>query len=207
MKSYRAALLIVISMFVITRGQTTDSHVRTEYLPKVKMTKVETDAMFVINTPEQFMQLSLVARYPTQQLVKPPKTVNITIFSNSPRLMYESTKDQNLTVVTDGETWKAGELTYWSGKGERTKAGQEIFVNEKRPGLGLENPLPASALVREGKDIDRLYMEWLLIDLKMEQFAKIARAGTVEFQIGKTRFQFTENQMNTVRAFASRITP
>ncbi|MBD0371866.1 MAG: hypothetical protein ICV60_13585 [Pyrinomonadaceae bacterium] len=207
MKLYLPALLILISMFVITPGQTTDSHVRTEYLPKVKMTKVETDMMFVINTPEQFMQLSLEARYPKQQLVTPPKTINVIIFSNSPRLIYESTKDQNLTVVTDGESWKAGELTYWSGKGERTKAGQEIFVNEKRAGLGLENPLPAGARVREGKDIDGLYMEWLSINLKWEQFTKIATAKTVEFQIGKTRFQFTENQMNTVRAFASHLTP
>ena len=208
MKLYRATLSILIfGMFVSTVGQTQDPHVRTEYLPKIKMTKVETDMMFVINTPEQFMQIGLIARYPKQQLITPPKTINLTIFSNSPKLVYENTKDQNLIVVTDGESWKAGELKYWSGKGERTKEGREIFVNEKRPGLGLETFLPATARVREGKDIDRLYMEWLLIDFKIEQFSKIAKAKTVEFRIGRTGFQFTENQMNTIRTFSSLITP
>lgn len=208
MKFYKITLsLLIFGMLATAFGQTQDPHVRTEYLPKVKMTIVETDMMFVINTPEQFMQVGLVARYPNQQLITPPKAINITIFSNSPKLIYENTKDQNLIVVTDGESWRAGELTYWSGKGEKSEAGQEIFVNEKRAGLGLSNPMPANALVKEGKDVGRLYMEWLLIALKPEQFSKIAKAKTVELQIGKTKFQFTENQMNTVRAFNSQITP
>ena len=119
----------------------------------------------------------------------------------------KNTKDQNLVVVSDGKSWKVGELKYWSGKGAKTEKGQEIFAPEQRPGLGLQNPLPASAKVREGRDIDHLYMEWLVIDLKLEQFAKISKSTKVVFQIGKTTFQFSENQMGTIRAFASLITP
>lgn len=208
MKSRRPLLLaLVISLSVTILGQSQDPHVRSEYMPKIKMTKVETDMLFVTNTAEQFMQVGLIARYPNQQLVIPPKNITMTIFSNSPKLLYESTKDQNLVAVTDGESWKVGEIKYWSGKGSKTDKGQEMFASEKRPGLGLQNPLPPNAKVALQKDIDHLYLEWLLIELKPEQFAKITKSRSVEFQIGKTTFQFSDDQMNTIRAFASLITP
>jgi hypothetical protein len=203
-------ILFLILAFVLSAaaiGQTQDPHVRSEYMPKVKMTKVETDMMFVINTNEQFMQLGLVARYPGQQLVKPPKNVTVTIFSNSPKLIYERTKDQNFIAVTDGQSWKAGELTYWSGKGSKTDKGEEMFASENRPGLGLQNPLPPNANVVQGRAIGQLYLEWLMIDLKPEQFARLAQSKKLEFQIGPTKFEFTDSQMNTIRAFASSITP
>jgi len=81
-----------------------------------------------------------------------------------------------------------------------------MFASEKRPGLGLQNPLPANAKVGQGRTIDHLYLEWLIIDLKPEQFARLAQSRKVEFQIGRTKFQFTDDQMNTIRAFASLIT-
>jgi len=208
MKSHQLLFLsLVTSLSITTLGQVQDPHVRSEYLPKVKMTKVETDMLFVTNTAEQFMQVGLVAHYPNQQLVTPPKNVTLTIFSNSAKLLYESTKDQNLVAVTDGESWKVRELTYWSGKGSKTDKGQEMFASEKRPGLGLQNPLPPNAKVAQQKDIEHLYLEWLLLELKPEQFARIANSRSVEFQIGRTTFHFTDDQMNTIRAFASLITP
>src|SRR4051812_39967300 len=80
------------------------SHVHSEYLPKIKMTKVETDMLFVSNTPEQFMQIGFVARYPNQQLVTPPKNITVTMFSNSLKPLYENSKNQNLIAVTDGDS-------------------------------------------------------------------------------------------------------
>jgi hypothetical protein len=176
-------------------------------MPDIKMTKVETDMLFVTDTAEQFMQVGFTARYPKQQLVAVPKNVTVIIFSNSPKLIYDNTKNQNLVATTDGESWKVGELQYWSGKGSKTDKGQEMFASEKRPGIGLQNPLPPTAKVSEGRDIDHLYMEWLFIKLKPEQLAKIAKSHKLGFQIGKTNFQFTESQMNTIRAFVSLITP
>ena len=207
MKSKHVFLLILLTWSSATTiGQTQDSHVHSEYMPKVKMTKVETDMLFVSDTSEQFMQLGFEARYPSGQL-KPPKNITLTIFSNSPKPLYENSKDQTLLAITDGESWKVGELTYWSGKGSKTDKGQEMFASEKRPGLGLQNPLPPAANVAMGRDIDHLYLEWLLIELKPAQFAKLAQSGSVEFQIGRTKFQFTDNQMGTIRAFAALIKP
>ncbi|SRR5258705_6441659 len=208
MQSHRPLLLALITCMSVTSfAQTQDPHVRSEYLPDVKRTRVETDMLFVINTAEQFVQVGFLAFYAKQQLVTGPKNITVTIFSNSPKPIYENTKDQNLVVITDGDIWKVGELTYWSGKGAKADKGQEMFASEKRPGLGMQNPLPASAKVSEGRDIDHLYMEWLFIDLTPEQFAKLSKSTKVEFQIGKTKFQFNENQVSTIRAFGSLITP
>lgn len=200
-------LLLAISLSSATLVQAQDPHVRSEYMPKVKMTKVETDMLFVTNTAEQFVQVGLVAVYPNQQRVTPPKNVTLTIFSNSRKLLYESTKDQKLVAVTDGESWNVGELKYWFGKGSKTNKGQEMFASEKRHSLGLQNPLPPHAKVAQQQDINHLYLEWLLIKLRPEEFARIAKSHSVEFQIGRTTFKFTDDQMNTVRAFASLITP
>ena len=76
MKSFQQLFLILaIYLSVTAVGQAQDTHVRSEYIPKIRMTKVESDMMFVINTAEQFMQVGLVARYPNQQLVASPKNV------------------------------------------------------------------------------------------------------------------------------------
>jgi hypothetical protein len=207
MKVCESFLMLVICFSLPALGQDQDPHVRAEYMPKVKMTKVETDMLFVSNTPEQFMQLGFVARYPGEQLKTPPKNITLTIFSNSPKPLYENTKNQKLIAVTDGESWKAGDLTYWLGKGSRTDKGEEMFASEDRPGLGLQNPLPPNARVAQGVKIENLYLEWLLIELKPAQFAKLAKSREVELQIGQTKFQLTESQMNTIRAFATLITP
>ena len=171
------------------------------------MTKVETDMLFVSNTADQFMQVGFIALYQTQQLVTPPRKVTLIIFSNSPKPLYRNTKDQKLIAVIDGQNLKLGDLSYWAGKGTKTDKGEEMFASEHRPGLGLQSTLPPDARVRAGRDIDQLFMEWLTAELKSEQFAKIAKAAKLEFQIGKTTVEFTESQLNTIRAFVSTITP
>jgi hypothetical protein len=201
------AVSLLLCLAANIHGQAQDPHVHSEYMPKVKMTKVETDMLFVSDTPEQFMQIGFIGRYPNQQLITPPKIVNLTMFSNSAKPLYENSKDQRLVVVTDGESWKAGDLTYWSGKGSKNEKGVGMFASEERPGLGLQNPLPPNAQLAKARDIDHLYLEWLMIDLKAEQFARIAQARKLEFQIGKTKFQLTDSQMDTIRSFAAAITP
>lgn len=201
------AIFLTICLSVVAHAQAQNPHVRSEYMPKYKLTRVETDMLFVSDSADQFMQIGFISRYSTQQLVTPPKSVTITMYSNSPEPLYENRKNQNLTAITDGNSWKVGELNYWSGKGSKGDKGVEMFASEERPGLGLQNPLPPNARVSQGRDVDHLYLEWLTIDLKPEQFAQMAQARKLEFQMGTTKFAFTDSQMETIRAFAASITP
>lgn len=204
---FLAICFLTVCLSAAAHAQAQDPHVHSEYMPKYKLTKVETDMLFVSDSADQFMQIGFVSRYPNQQPVTPPKSITITMYSNSPKPLYEKTKSQNLTAITDGNSWKVGEFKYWLGKGSKGDKGVEMFASDERPGLGLQNPLPPNARVSQGRDVDHLYLEWLIIDLKPEQFAQMAQARKLEFQIGTTKFQFSDSQMETIRAFAASITP
>jgi hypothetical protein len=206
MRNYRiCSLILLISVFSIS-VYAQDPHVRTEYMKDIKMTKVETDLMYVINNPTQFMQVSLSSRYKGEKLVQLPSKINLSIWSSSKDALYRKDKDRKLIVVTDGEEWSLGTLSHLVMKGE-TKDGKDAFYSENRPALGIQILLPLSAKIRDGNNVNGLFMEWMLTDMKPEQFLKIANAKKVEFRLGNTSFGFTENQMDTVRDFASRIKP
>jgi TonB family protein len=183
-----------------------DTHVHTRSVKDSKTTIVETDLMYLINTPQQFMQLGLVARYPNERLDKPPKKIDLIIWSFSREAMYRESKGPALKVNTDGEAWSVSPQAYLVFKGE-TKNGQDIFWGEKRPDLGQPSPLPETTLVRAGEGITGLFMEQVFFELKPDQLIKIAGAKKVELQMGMTRLEFTEAHMNTIRDFNSRLAP
>lgn len=205
MNCRRICLFTLFALIFSTIGYAQDSHVRSEYLKDIKMTKVETDLMYVTNTPSQFVQMSLVSRYKGEKLVQPPSKVTLSIQSSSKDALYRKDKDRRLVAIADGEELSLATSSYLVMKGE-TKDGKDAFYSENRPALGMQIPLPASAEVRSG-NVNGLFMEWVLIDLKPEQFFRIANAKKVGFRLGSTSFGFTENQLNTVRDFASRIKP
>ncbi|MGB7923858.1 MAG: hypothetical protein WCF57_11495 [Pyrinomonadaceae bacterium] len=205
MKYHRIFLLPVLFALALS-ASAQDQHVRTEYMKDIKMTKVETDLMYVLNTPAQFAQVSLVSRYKGEKLVKPPTQITLSIWSTSKEALYRKEKDRKLLVKTDGEEWSLETTTHLVMKGE-TKGGKDTFYSENRPALGMQIPVPMSATVRNGDNVNGLFMELMHIEMKPEQFAKIANAKKVEFRMGNTSFAFTEDQMNTVRDFAGRIKP
>ena len=206
MKYYRTCLITLLASVFSISAYAQDPHVRTEYMKDIKMTKVETDLMYVANTPTQFAQVSLSSRYKGEKLTQPPGKVNLSIWSSSKDALYRKDKDRKLIVITDGAEWSLGTLSHVVMKGE-TKDGKDAFYGENRPALGMGISLPLSAKVRDGNNVNGLFMEWMFIDMKPEQFLKIANAKKVEFRLGNTSFEFTEDQMNTVRDFASRIKP
>ena len=199
-----AAILLVLMLSV--SAYTQDPHVRSEYKKDAKATVVETDLLYVKNDPQQFIQLSLMGRYKGEKLTKAADKINLSVWSVSKDALYRKSKDRELIVVTDGEEWSAGDLTHLVMKGE-TRNGKDAFYSENRPGLGMEVSVPATARVRTAGTVDGLTAEWLLTDMKMERFLKIAAAKTVEFRLGKTSFGFSENQMDTIRDFARRLNP
>lgn len=199
--------LFVLLMFVLPSslsGQ--DPHVHTRYMKDTKTTVVETDLMYIINTPQQFVQLGLVSRYPKERLEKPPKKIDLLIWSFSKEPLYRKEKDNTIIFNTDGETWQAGPQLYVVFKGE-AKSGQDIFWSEKRPDLGQPSPLPESAQVKVKEGINNLFMEQIFFELKPEQLLKLAQAKKVEVQLGMTRFGFTDEYMSTIREFNNRLIP
>lgn len=198
------AFLAVLLLPAPLIGQ--DPHVRTQYKKDSKTTVIETDLMYVINTPQQFLQMGFVTRYPKERLEKPPKKIDLLIWSFSREVNYREEKDHTVKFDTDAESWGATPQLYVVFKGE-SKNGQEIFWNEKRPALGQPSHLPDSAQVKASGGVNGLFMEQIFVELKPDQLLKIARAKQVEMQLGMTRVKLTDEYLSTIRDFNSRLIP
>ena len=181
-------------------------HVSNRYIKDSKTTVVETDLMYLINTPQQFVQLGLVARYPNERLEKPPKKIDLLIWSFSKDAMYRQVKDHTVKFDTDGEVWNISLQLYAVFKGE-VKNGQDIFWSEKRPDLGEPSPLPDNAQVKVKEGMNGLLMEQIFLELKPDQIRKIAGAKRVVMQLGVNRFELSDEYMSTIRDFNSRLIP
>jgi hypothetical protein len=183
-----------------------DSHVHSEYVKDIKKTKVSTDLIYVVNIPAQFVQVQLSSIYQGENLTKPPSNITLLIWSYSREAMYRKEEGKKLSVLTDGESWVLGRLGSLVMKGE-TKRGKDAFYSENNPALGMQVPLPMHAQVRGGKDVSGLVMEWMFVAMKPEQLLRLVNAKKVELQLGDTAFEFTDDQMNTVREFVRQLTP
>jgi TonB family protein len=206
MKISRLFLLAFYAFVLPAFVNAQDPHVHTRYVKDSKTTVVETDLMYVINSPQQFVQIGLITRYPGERLEKPLKKVDLLIWSFSKDGLYRKDIARTLKVNTDGEVWNVVSGNYLVSKGE-TKNRQDIFWNEKRPDLGQPSILPKEALVKGLEGVNGLYMEQVFIELKPEQLLLIAHAKKVELQLGTTRIGFIADQLNTIRDFSSRLAP
>jgi TonB family protein len=206
MKISRLFLLAFYAFIFPAFVNAQDPHVHTRYVKEYKTTVVETDLMYVINNPQQFVQVGLITRYPGERLEKPLKKVDLLIWSFSKNDLYRKDTARALKINTDGEVWNVVPGNYLVSKGE-TKNGQDIFWNEKRPDLGQPSILPKEALVKGAEGVNGLFMEQVFIELKPEQLLLIANAKKVELQLGTTKIGFIADQLNTIRDFNSRLVP
>jgi hypothetical protein len=193
-------LFLVLALPLCARAQS----VSTRYMKDSKQTAVETNLLYLLNTPEQFVEMQLRGFYKGETLVKMPDKVLISFWSVSKKALYRPAAQLN--AVADGEQLKVGSEEPVSMTGE-TKDGKDIFYSDNRPGLGIQVPIPSTATVRNAKGVTGLAMEWITLDLKTEQLLKISAAKQAELHLGGTTLPLTEGQMSIIRDFASRLKP
>jgi hypothetical protein len=191
-------LLLVFALPVCARAQA----VSVEYMKDAKRTRVETPLLYVLNTPEQFVEVQFTTTYKGATLVKPPDKIEISVWSVAKKAMYRGGRE--LGVVVDGERLKLGFNDPAVMTGE-TKNGVDAFYNER--GMGMQVPVPAVAKIRNAQGVKGLTMELLVFALKPDQFEKIVGAKQVEFRLGDTPLALTEGQRAILRDFASRLRP
>jgi TonB family protein len=204
MKLLTSFLLTFCAFVIPPPANAQDTHVHTRYVKESDTTVTETDWMYIINTPQQFMQLGLVARQPNEQSSKSPRKINLAVWSFSREVMYREDKSHTLNINTDGENWSVSPEAYLVFKGE-TENGQDIFWAEKRQKIGRPSLLPKTAQVKAQGSINGLFMEQIFVELKPDQLLKIAKAGKVEMQLGATRLEISNDYLSTIRAFNNRV--
>jgi TonB family protein len=198
--------ILLLAFFIPTLASAQDPHVHVRYNSDSDKTVVRTDWMYLVNTPQQFMQLIFNANYKGQRLQSPPTKVDLVIWSFSREIMFKESKNQKLLVKTNGESWDVSPQTHLLFKGE-SKNGQDVFWEEKRVPAGQPSTLPKNAQIKSDSSINGIFMEQLFFQLNPEQVLKIANADSVEMQLGETKFELMPDYKKTARSFLSQIDP
>jgi TonB family protein len=202
MKTPRFCLLAFFAFVISTSAQAQDPHVHVSYRKELKTTVVQTDWMYLINTEKQFLQVGLITRYPGERLEKPPKKIDLLIWSFSMPPLYRQATAPTLTITTDGEAWNIPSRSYIVFTGE-TKNGQDIFWSEKRNAMGQPSVLPMGAFIKRREGINGLYMEQIFFELSPEQLAKMARPAKLTMQLGQSNLEFSISYLTTLRDFSA----
>jgi hypothetical protein len=182
------------------------SGVRSEYMKDNKTTRVETNMLYVYNTPDQFVQLVLRSWYKGEKLTSPPTKVDVEVFSFSRNPLYRKDKDRPFTIVADEEQATIGTLSNTVMKGETKNGVDNFFAVGGNPNVGMQVPVPQSAQIKSGRNMNGITMEWMGLSMKPDQFLKFAKATKLEFRIGNTPLTLNDRHMEIIRNFANQIT-
>ena len=182
MKNFYPCLPLILAIALATLGQGQPPRVHTEYMRAEDMTQVATNVLYVVNTPEQFMQLQFSGWYQGRQPVSPVALLKLGLYSFATAANYQTESQRRLVVVADGMAHDWGLLDY----------------NVLQVGKGINIEPPRSAQVR-----GKVLLESMTIAIKPEQLAKIVGPRDVEMQLGRTRFALNEEHLSIIRDFAA----
>jgi hypothetical protein len=206
MNKVHVRLLSLLLLATCVTGNAQESGIHTEYMKDNKTTRVETSMLYVYNTPDQFVQLTLRSWYKGEKLTSAPTKVDLEVFSFSKDPLYKKDKDRALVIVADGQESPIGKLTNMVMKGETRNGVDSFFAVGGNPNVGMQVPVPPSAQIKAGGNLNGITMEWMGISMKPDQFLKLAKAGKLEFRIGTTSLPLTDRQMEIIHNFANQIT-
>lgn len=195
-------LFLVLATCLTCMAQ--NSGIHTEYMKDNKTTRVETSMLYVYNTPDQFVQLMLRSWYKGEKLTSPPTKVDIEIFSFSKTQIYKNDKDRSLVIIADGQEAVIGNLKNLVMKAE-TKNGVDSFF-AGNPNVGIQVPVPQSAQIKAGGNLNGVTLEWMSTSMKADQFLKLAKAAKLEFRVGNTSLPLNDRHLEIVHNFANQIT-
>ncbi|MFL6331721.1 MAG: hypothetical protein ACJ754_00085 [Pyrinomonadaceae bacterium] len=174
-------------------------------MKSTNLTLVNSDSLYVINMPAQFMQLELAARYPSQgPPTQAPDKVTLAFQSYATAPLYQKDESHRLAVKADAEVLDFGLMSY-TGLREN---GRDTYTADEKARLGISSPLPPVALVRAANKGQPLTLESMsATDVPLSRLTKLARASQVLMKIGDTVFALTPNQLGVLREFVAAVTP
>lgn len=186
------------------------SGVRTEYMKDNKSTRVETNMLYLINTPEQFLELQLRSWFKGSTISAPAREVAVEIYSFSKKPLFKKEADREIVAITDSGESKVGTLSVKSYKGDpnnKDEGGFLVYGLMGNPNVAMHIPVPSGALVKGGGNVNALTMEMMSLSMKPDDFLKVAGSTKLELKIGNTLIPLNDRQVAIVRSFAEQITP
>jgi hypothetical protein len=177
MTCYKVSFLLIVIFPAAVVANAQDPHVHSEYKEQLKATIVYTDKMYILNTPEQVIDAEFNFRLKQKKSRKQPDRVDLLLWSYSRALKYQKDKDRNTILITNGNPIKIDKVIY----------------------------MPLQAVKKDFERIKDAYAEWIILYLNPEEAKKLATAKDISLQVGSQELNFTDDQVNAIRDFASRI--
>jgi hypothetical protein len=199
----RSILVSLALAFVLTSAvRAQQSHLQVRYTKEADVTLVDSDSLYVINMPSQFMIMRLEGAYANQgKPTRLPIKLTIRFSSYSQKALYQSDDSHRLRVKADDQILDFGLLGY-SKFEEQSKDG------DKKTNSGVRTALPSTALVgATSKSVGLTLESMSLLRVPLADLNRLARAGSVIMKIGETVFPLTATHMTILREFSEAITP
>lgn len=199
--------LISFVLLLLLLGQTggPPAPIHTVYDESMKSTEIRTNFLYVLNAPDQFLQLKLVGRFPGKQMPKGGPTIfEVEIISQAMEHRYVGLPE--LVAIADGVELRIGKMDQHPiqaimGMFKGGQKGSESLVNK------TVSPVPATAAVLAQHKTDDLVGEWIVTKISGAQLMTLANATKIDWRLGQTEFSFNEIQMTRLKQFVAAITP
>lgn len=185
MKKFRLALSLIFAASLAPPAQGQKPRVQKQYDKAENSTEVTANVLYLLNTPEHFIQLQVRGRHWGSQPILPAGGVYFEFYSFAAEKKYRAAGDRQLSGVADGRPLKFWRWDYGTAEG-----GEALRY------------LPRAARV-SGK----LVMEFLNFYVEPEQVSQLAAARDAELLLGPTRLPLDDTHKSIMREFVSHVTP
>lgn len=194
------------ALLLLLLGQTGGPPVpiRTVYDDYWKWTEIRTNWLYVLNAPDQFLQLKLVGRFNGKIMPKTgPTALQVEIISHAPKHKYVTPPE--LVAIADGVELRIGRMEEHPnlellGMFKGGREGGQSMVN-------TVSPVPATAAVLAQHKVGDLAGEWIVTDVSWEVLTALAKANKIDWRLGETGFSFMEVQVTRLKQFVAAVTP
>jgi hypothetical protein len=207
MKTLNRCLLSLLILSLTLVGYSQTQHIHSEFMKDGKETRVQTNFLYLNDSPEEFLEIQFEGWFKGQTPEKPPRLINLSVYAISNRGRYRNDNDRMVVAVADGDELKLGTLDYFANLNGETNKGNEAFFAKGGSGVGIQIPVPHGAQVRDHGKIDGLTAEMMSLKVKLDQLARLANAKALILRIGKSSFTIREGHMEAIREFTVAITP
>jgi hypothetical protein len=185
MKKFCCCLSLLLCAALAAGAQGPKPRVQSQYEKGDNRTEVAANVLYMLNTPEQFVQLQLRGRYWGRRLLLPAEVVTLEFYSFSNEPKYRSERDRRLVAVADGRQIDLGQPVYKSA-GADTAA--QLLPKVARVG-------------------GKLVMESVVAFVEPEQVALLAAARAVELRLGALALPMDDVHRAIFREFVSHVIP
>lgn len=81
-----------------------------------------------------------------------------------------------------------------------------FLVDGGNPNVGIQVPVPSTAQIKSGGNLNGKTLEWLAVGMKPDPFLKLLTASKIEIRVGNATFTLTDRQVEIVHNFVQQLT-